>query len=95
MWQQRIVIGRRGIQRQDFAVRRHLHMFHLAFSTGGEHASAAFHSIARAQSRGFEPRWPSIEDEVEPSLRARAHPRRNRERAYRPRRLAGIEGGHY
>ena len=76
MWQQRIVIGRRGIQQQDFAVRRHLHMFHLAFSTGGEHASAAFHSIARAQSRGFEPRWPSIEDEVEPSLRARAHPRR-------------------
>jgi hypothetical protein len=42
------------------------HMFHLAFSTGGEHASA-FHSIARAQSRGFEPCWPSIEDEVEPS----------------------------
>ena len=35
MWQQRIVIGRRGIQQQDFAVRRHLHMFHLAFSTGG------------------------------------------------------------
>jgi hypothetical protein len=26
-----------------------LHMFHLAFSTGEEHASAAFHSIARAQ----------------------------------------------
>jgi hypothetical protein len=68
-WRQRIVIGRRRIQRQDFAVRRHLHMFHLAFSTGGEHASAAFHSIAHAQSRGFEPRWPSIEDEVEPSLR--------------------------
>jgi hypothetical protein len=41
-------------------------MFHLAFSTGEEHVSAAFHSIARAQSRGFEPRWPSI-DEVEPS----------------------------
>jgi hypothetical protein len=60
MWQQRIVIGRRGIQRQDFAVRLHLHMFHLAFSSGEEHASAAFHSIARAQSRGFEPRWPSI-----------------------------------
>jgi hypothetical protein len=39
-------------------------MFHLAFSTGGEHASAAFHSIELAQSRGFEPRWPSIEDEV-------------------------------
>jgi hypothetical protein len=38
-------------------------MFHLAFSSGEEHASAAFHSIARAQSRGFEPRWPSIEDE--------------------------------
>jgi hypothetical protein len=37
-----------------------LHMFHLAFSTGGEHASAAFHSIARAQSRGFEPRWPQV-----------------------------------
>jgi hypothetical protein len=79
MWQQRIVIGRpeedcRRIQRQDFAVRRHLHMFHLAFSSGEEHASAAFHSIAHAQSRGFEPRWPSIEDEVEPSLRDRAHP---------------------
>jgi hypothetical protein len=42
-------------------------MFHFAFSTGGEHASAAFHSIARAQSRGFEPRWPSIDGEVEPS----------------------------
>jgi hypothetical protein len=70
MWQQRIVIGRpeedcRRIQRQDFAVRRQLHMFHLAFSSGEEHASTAFHSIARAQSRGFEPRWPSIEDEVE------------------------------
>ena len=64
MWRQRIVIGRRGIERQDFAVRRHLHMFHLAFSSGEEHASAAFHSIARAQSRGFEPRWPSIEDKV-------------------------------
>jgi hypothetical protein len=36
------------------AVRRQLHMFHLAFSTGEEHASAAFHSIARAQSRGFD-----------------------------------------
>jgi hypothetical protein len=35
-------------------------MFHLAFSTGEEHASAAFHSIARAQSRGFEPRWPQL-----------------------------------
>jgi hypothetical protein len=33
-----------------------------------------FHSIARAQSRGFEPRWPSIEDEVEPSPCDRAHP---------------------
>jgi hypothetical protein len=44
-------------------------MFHLAFSSGEEHASAAFPSIARAQSRGFEPRWPSIEDEVEPSPR--------------------------
>jgi hypothetical protein len=33
-------------------------MFHLAFSSGEEHASAAFHSIARGQSRGFEPRWP-------------------------------------
>jgi hypothetical protein len=41
-----------------------LHMFHLAFSPGEEHASAAFRSIAHAQSRGFEPRWPSIEDEV-------------------------------
>jgi hypothetical protein len=30
---------------------------------------------SRAQSRGFEPRWPSIEDEVEPSPpRDRAHP---------------------
>jgi hypothetical protein len=54
-----------------------LHMFHLAFSSGEEHASAAFHSIARAQSRGFEPGWPSI-DEVEPSLRDRGGPRRHR-----------------
>src|SRR4029077_19996780 len=30
--------------------------------------------VSLAQSRGFEPRWPSIEDEVEPSLRQRAHP---------------------
>jgi hypothetical protein len=35
-------------------------MFHLAFSTGEEHVSAAFHSIARAQSRGFEPRRPQL-----------------------------------
>jgi hypothetical protein len=48
-WQQQIVIGR--IQGQDFAVRRRLHMFHLAFSSGEGHPSAAFHSIARAQSR--------------------------------------------
>jgi hypothetical protein len=39
MWRQRIVIGRpkedcRRIHRQDFAGRRHLHMFHLAFSSG-------------------------------------------------------------
>jgi hypothetical protein len=37
-------------------------MFHLAFSTGEEHVSAAFHSIARAQSRGFEPRRPQLKD---------------------------------
>jgi hypothetical protein len=49
MWRQRIVIGRRGIERQDFAVRRDLHMFHLAFSTGGEHPSAAF-SLNRARA---------------------------------------------
>jgi hypothetical protein len=30
--------------------RRQLHMFHLAFSSGEEHASAAFHSIARARN---------------------------------------------
>jgi hypothetical protein len=35
-------------------------MFHLASSSGEEHASAAFPSIARAQSRGFEPRWPQL-----------------------------------
>jgi hypothetical protein len=29
-----------------------------------EHASAAFHSIARAQSRGFEPRWPSARSSI-------------------------------
>ncbi len=50
MRRQRIFIGRPGeegcrrIQRQDFAVQRRLHMFHLAFSSGEEHASAAFHS---------------------------------------------------
>jgi hypothetical protein len=72
MWAQRIVIGPRRIQGQDFAVQRQLHMFHLAFSTGEEHASAAFHSVARAHSRRFEPGWPSIEDEVEPSPRGPA-----------------------
>jgi hypothetical protein len=64
MWRRTIVIGVSRIERQDFAVRRRLHMLHLAFSTAGEHASAAFQSIARAQSRGFEPCWPSIENRL-------------------------------
>jgi hypothetical protein len=51
-------------------------MFHLAFSTGGEHASSASHSIARAQSRGFEPRRSQLKTRlsrrsaIEPALAA-------------------------